>query len=94
MSSAVATAVIAFGLARRSRTLRAGIAAGAEERERHESELDALARLFADEAEQLAELQHSPPAELAPDEPVTDPDELAEEVVDPCPVCSTSSSSR
>ena len=79
---AVATAVIAFALARQSRTLQAGIAAGAKERERLESELDTLARLFADQAEQLADLQHIPPVELAPAEPVTDPDELAEEVFD------------
>ena len=63
---AVATAVVAFALARQSRTLQAGIAAGAEERERLESELDTLARLFADQAEQLADLQHIPPVELAP----------------------------
>ena len=78
---AVATAVVAFALAPPvAATLQAGIAAGAEERERLERELDTLARLFADQAEQLADLQHVPPVELAPADAVTDPDELAEEV--------------
>jgi diguanylate cyclase (GGDEF)-like protein len=79
---AVATAVVAFALARQARTLQAALTATSGERERLEGELDTLARLFAEQAEELADLQHVPPVELAPAEPARDPDELAEEVFD------------
>jgi diguanylate cyclase (GGDEF)-like protein len=84
---AVAAVVIAFAFSRRARTLDRVLASSAGERTRLESELDTLGRLFAEQAEQLAELRDLPPVQLTPIEPSEgdsgkSADELAEEVFD------------
>ncbi len=81
-----AAAVIAIAVAvvdaRRRAELERALATNAEERERLESELDTLARIFAEQAEQLAQLQLLPAASIEPEEPAKSPDELAEDVFD------------
>jgi diguanylate cyclase (GGDEF)-like protein len=84
---AVATAVIALVLARRSRALDRELTTNSKDRERLEQELDTLARLFAEQSEQLTELRDTPPVHLSPVEPRSSDsgksaDELAEEVFD------------
>ena len=83
---AAAAAAVAFVLARRTARLDRALTQNNSERERLEGELDSLARLFSDQAEQLAELRDTPPVHLAPVDPADtegkSPDELAEEVFD------------
>src|SRR5581483_7833311 len=79
-----ATVIVAFTLFRRARALDQALDESTRQRGRLESELDTMARLFAEQAEQLAELRDVPPVELAPVEAPTpkSADELAEEVFD------------
>ena len=88
---AVGAVVAAVLNVRRANRLDGELSASTRERERLERELDTLARIFAEQAEQLAQLQPLPEPLLQPIEPAApesaepalkDADELAEEVFD------------
>jgi len=88
---AVGAVVAAVLNVRRANRLDGELSASTRERERLERELDTLARIFAEQAEQLAQLQPLPDPLLQPVEPAApeageaalkDADELAEEVFD------------
>jgi diguanylate cyclase (GGDEF)-like protein len=84
---AFAAIAVAVALSGRARALDNALTASTSERDRLESELDTLARLFAEQSEQLAEMRDTPPVQLTRVDPHSDDsaksaDELAEEVFD------------